>query len=80
MYTTDENTKNCTNHRKNEFLEIFNDEPIIQGSGCKHAINQKDRSTVVIVRVNADFTIYYLPMLPTYRQQESHNCYYGKLS
>ena len=46
--------------------EIFNDEPIVQGSGCKHAINQKDRQTLMIVMVNAHFTIYDLPMLLTY--------------
>ena len=55
--------------------KIFNDEPIIQGSGCKHAINQYDRSTLVIVMVNDD-----LPMFLTYRQEKSHNCYSEKLS
>jgi hypothetical protein len=40
--------------------------PIVYGSGCKHAINQKDRSTLMIVMVNAELTIYDLPMLLTY--------------
>ena len=68
--------RNRTDHNSGGGIseEIFNDEPIIQGSGCMHAINQQDRPTLMIVMVNADFTIYDLPMFLTYREQESHNC------
>ena len=44
------------------------------------SINQQDRSKSMIVRMNADNTIYYLPICLTYQQQKSHNCYSEKLS